>query len=86
MRSFATILTTISLPLYALSAHHGNRDHSGLALRARGDVLQRDFSARMTYYDITVGPYVLQISPYFFRLIVSKEWHVLAHITAQTTS
>jgi len=60
MRSFATILATISLPLYALAAHHGNhaRDHGGVALRARGDLLpKRNFpNARMTYYDITVGP------------------------------
>jgi len=75
MRSFTTILTTISLPLYALAAHHGNhaRDHSGVAFRARGDVLpKRDFSARMTYYDITVGPYVLQLRPHFLCLIISK--------------
>ncbi|KAI0003220.1 hypothetical protein BJV74DRAFT_812299 [Russula compacta] len=58
MPSLASILVTLSLPLYAFSAHHGNHAHRhvDLALRARGDVIQkRDFSGSFTWYDITVG-------------------------------
>jgi hypothetical protein len=76
MRSFATILATISLPLYALAAHHGNhaRDHGGVALRARGDLLpKRKFvNAPMTFYDITVGQYVLSFAPIFYALSSPK--------------
>lgn len=62
MRSFATLLLALSLPLYALAAHGSPRHHTGLARRARGDLLARDISgsytgARCTYYDITVGTY-----------------------------
>jgi len=74
MRSFATILTTLSLPLFSLAAYHGSHPrhgaHAGLAARARGDVLhQRDFSARLTYYDITVGLCVPLLCPHFLCLI-----------------
>ncbi|KAI9457800.1 RlpA-like double-psi beta-barrel-protein domain-containing protein-containing protein [Lactarius psammicola] len=56
MRSFTAILLALSLPLYALAAHGNPRRHTGLAHRARGDVLdKRDFSARLTFYDIDVG-------------------------------
>ena len=88
MRSFATILATISLPLYALAAHHGNhaRDHGGVALRARGDLLPKRYSnAPFTYYDITVGQYVPQLFPHFLCLIISKEWHVVAGTVQVTT-
>ena len=75
MRSFATILTTLSLSLFAFAAHHrGNHAHAhlGLAARARGDLLhKRDFSGRFTYYDITVGMYVPLLSPHFPCLIIS---------------
>lgn len=58
MRSFTTTLLALSLPLYALAAHGHARRHTGLAHRARGDVLeQRAFSARLTFYDIDVGMY-----------------------------
>lgn len=62
MRSFATLLLTLSLPLYALAAHGSPRHHTGLARRARSDFLQRDISgsftnARCTFYDITAGTY-----------------------------
>ena len=58
MRSFTTLLLALSLPLYALAIHDLPRRHTGLARRARGDVLdRRDFAARLTYYDITVGMY-----------------------------
>lgn len=77
MRSFATILATITLPLYALAAHHGNyaRDHGSVALRVRGDLLpKRSFdNARMTYYIINVGQYVPQLRSHFLCLIISKE-------------
>jgi hypothetical protein len=63
MRSFTTLLLALSLPLYALAAHDLPRRHTGLARRARGDILdRRDFSARLTYYDITVGTYA-RLSP-----------------------
>jgi hypothetical protein len=58
MRSFATILSALSLTLYAFAAHHGNhaRRHSDVAVRARGDVLQkRDFDGPFTWYDISVA-------------------------------
>ncbi|KAH9080654.1 hypothetical protein EDB83DRAFT_1004619 [Lactarius deliciosus] len=56
MRSFTAILLTLSLPLYALAAHGNARDHTGLAHRARGDILdKRDYQARLTLYDIDVG-------------------------------
>jgi len=74
MRSFATILTTLSLPLFSLAAYHGShpRAHAGLAARARGDVLhKRDFSGRFTYYDITTGLYVPLLCPHFLCLIIS---------------
>lgn len=61
MPSLASILVALSLPLYALSAHHGNHAHRhvDLALRSRGDVLQkRDFTGSFTWYDITAGLYV----------------------------
>ena len=56
MRSFATLLTALTLPLYAFSAHHGEhvRRHADLAIRARGDIAERGGS-RLTYYDITTG-------------------------------
>jgi hypothetical protein len=77
MRSFATVLTTLSLPLFALAAHHGYhaRHHGDVALRARGDVLpKRNFpNARITWYDITVGQYVPQLRPHFLCLDISKE-------------
>ncbi|KAH8980833.1 RlpA-like double-psi beta-barrel-protein domain-containing protein-containing protein [Lactarius hatsudake] len=56
MRSFTAILLALSLPFYALAAHGNARRHNGLAHRARGDILdKRDFSARLTFYDIDVG-------------------------------
>ena len=61
MRSLTAIFTTLSLLLYVYAAHYGNRGdrHSDLAIRARGDVLQkRDFSGPFTLYDITTGLYV----------------------------
>ena len=56
MRSFATLLTALTLPLYAFSAHHGEhvRRHADVAVRARGDIAERG-GARLTYYDITTG-------------------------------
>ncbi|KAF8478923.1 RlpA-like double-psi beta-barrel-protein domain-containing protein-containing protein [Russula ochroleuca] len=54
MRSFATILLSLSLPLHAFAAHGINpaRRHADIALRPRDS-----FSGvRMTYYEITVGP------------------------------
>ena len=76
MRSFATILTALSLPLYTFAAHHNNpaRRHSDVAVRARGDVLQkRDFSGPLTYYDITVGQYVSSLCPHLLCFIISAE-------------
>ena len=76
MRSFATVLTTLSLPLFAFAAHHGYhaRHHGDVALRARGDLLPKRYSnARITWYDITVGQYVPQLRPHFLCLISSKE-------------
>jgi hypothetical protein len=70
MHSFTTtILIALSLSLSVLAAYHGSdtRRHSELAIRARGDILERrSFSeVRLTWYDITVGPYVLH-SPCVF--------------------
>ncbi len=75
MRSFATILAALSVPLYAFAAHHGNhaRRHSDLALRARGDIQKRDFGGPFTYYDITVGQYVLPLCPHILCFITSTE-------------
>ena len=61
MRSLTTIFAILSLPLYVYAAHYANRGdrHLDLAVRARGDVLQkRDFSGPFTLYDITTGLYV----------------------------
>ncbi|KAH8989623.1 hypothetical protein EDB86DRAFT_1873628 [Lactarius hatsudake] len=57
MRSFTAILLTLSLPLYALAAHGDARRHTGLAHRARGDILdKRDYDqVQLTLYDINVG-------------------------------
>ena len=63
MRSFTTLLLlALSLPLYALASHEHElpRRHTGLARRARGDVLEkRDFEhARFTFYVVETGaPY-----------------------------
>ena len=55
MRSFATILLAISLPLHAFASHGVNhRRHADIALRPR----QGFSGARLTYYDITTGTYV----------------------------
>ena len=66
MHSFETLLTALLLPLYALAAHHGEpvRRHADVALRARGDLAERG-SARLTWYDITVGTYVSSVLPTF---------------------
>jgi hypothetical protein len=54
MRSFATILLALSLPLHAFATHGVNlRRHADIALRPR-----QAKGARMTYYDITTGTYV----------------------------
>ena len=54
MRSFATILLALSLPLHAFAAHGVNhRRHADLTLLPR-----QGSHARMTYYDITTGTYV----------------------------
>lgn len=54
MRSFATILVALSLPLHALAAHEVNhRRHAEIALRPR-----QYNGERMTFYDITTGTYV----------------------------
>jgi hypothetical protein len=54
MRSFATILLALSLPLHAFASHGVNpRRHADIALRPR-----QGTSARMTFYDITTGTYV----------------------------
>lgn len=68
MRSFATLLLALSLPLYALAAHSPIRRHNGLALRARGDLLPRQTytNARCTFYDITTGTYVCLSATNFF--------------------
>ena len=74
MRSLAAIFTTLSLPLYVYAAHYANRGdrHSDLAVRARGDVLQkRGFSGPFTTYDITVGLYVPWPCPQSLYLIIS---------------
>jgi hypothetical protein len=72
MRSFATLLTALLLPLYAFAAHHGKhiRRHADVAIRAAGDLAVRGGS-RLTYYDITVGMYVPPLCPHFLRLIFS---------------
>jgi hypothetical protein len=64
MRSFVTTLLAFSLPLSILASHldHHGRRHAEVALRARDDILdKRDAGqgARVTYYDISVGQYVL---------------------------
>lgn len=68
MRSFATLLLALSLPLYALAAHSPIRRHNGLALRARGDLLPRQTydNARCTFYDITTGTYACLSATNFF--------------------
>ena len=75
MRSFAAIFTTFSLPLCVFAAHFGNRGdrHLDLAVRARGDVLQkRGFSGPFTVYDITTGVYVPRLCfPGSLCLIIS---------------
>ena len=89
MRSFAPALTILSLPLFALAAYHGRhpRGHAGLAARARGDVLdRRDFSGRLTYYDITVGLYVPLHCPYFPSLIVSTTAQPVVEVSVQATT
>jgi len=72
MRSFATLLTALSLPLYGFAAHHGEhvRRHADVAVRARGDLAERGGS-RLTYYDITTGMYVPPLCPHFLFLIFS---------------
>ena len=57
MRSFAAIFTILSLPLYVFAANYGNRGDNNIdmAVRARGDVLQKRDSGRFTWYDITTG-------------------------------
>jgi hypothetical protein len=85
MHSFSTILVALSLSLSVLAAYHGNdaRRHAELAVRARGDVLEkRQYSGvRMTWYDITVGPYVLHSLYAFCAPLPLTEWLVLVHIT-----
>jgi hypothetical protein len=71
MRSFATILLSLSLPLHAFAAHGINpaRRHADIALRPRDS-----FSGvRMTYYEITVGPYVPLFCPHRPCLIISLQ-------------
>jgi hypothetical protein len=56
MRSFATILLAISLPLHAFATHGVNhRRHADIALRPRQGSAS---GARLTFYDITTGTYV----------------------------
>jgi hypothetical protein len=87
MRSFAAIFTALSLPLYVFAAHFGNRGdrHLDLAVRARGDVLQkREFSGPFTVYDITTGVYVPRLCfPRSLCLIISTVRLAVEHI-AQT--
>lgn len=56
MRSFASILLALSLPLHVFATHGVSlRRHADLALRPR----QQQFTnERFTYYDITAGTYV----------------------------
>lgn len=61
MRSFATILLALSLPLHAFATHGVSlRRHADLALRPRQN-------ERFTYYDITVGTYVYLYSTHIAR-------------------
>jgi hypothetical protein len=69
MRSFVTTLLALSLPLSILASHldHHGRRHADVALRARGDILDKRVSGgRCTFYDIDVGQYV------FFVLLTSS--------------
>ncbi|KAF8496706.1 hypothetical protein F5888DRAFT_1832586 [Russula emetica] len=53
MRSFATILLALSLPLHAFAAHGVNlRRHADIALHPRQQEFQ---NAALTFYDITTG-------------------------------
>lgn len=54
MRSFATVLLALSLPLLAFASHAVNlRRHADIALHPR-----QGTNARFTFYDITTGTYV----------------------------
>jgi hypothetical protein len=69
MRSFATILLSLSLPLHAFAAHAINHAHRhDVALRPRGP------NARMTWYDITTGLYVPFLYPHRPSLIISPQY------------
>jgi hypothetical protein len=70
MRSFATILLAISLPLHAFAAHGVNhaRRHADIALQPRNP------GARVTFYDITVGLYALSLCPHCPWLIISLQY------------
>jgi hypothetical protein len=71
MRSFATILLTLSLPLHAFAAHAINhaRRHD-VALHARGTTIS---NARMSFYDIDVGLYVPLLYPHRPSLSMSPQ-------------
>ena len=78
MRSFATILVPLSLPLLAFAAHGVNhaRHHADLALRPREYT-----GIRMTWYDITTGEYVPLHCPHRPCLIISLQnslWWLLS--------
>src|SRR6266481_7873619 len=71
MRSFATILLALSLPLHAFAAHvvnHAHR-HADVALRPR-----QGSGARMTYYDITTGLCVFLLYPHYPWLIIFLQY------------
>jgi hypothetical protein len=86
MRFLATLLTALSLPLYAFAAHHGEhlRRHADVAVRARGDLAERGNNYRFTYYDVTVGMYVPTLCPHFLCLIFSTV-HLVVEDLVQTT-
>ena len=72
MRSLATILISLSLPLHAFAAHAVNpgRRHADVALRPR----QQFSGERMTYYDITTGTYVPLFCLHRPCLIISLQY------------
>jgi hypothetical protein len=71
MRSFATILLALSLPLHAFAAHAVNlRRHADIALHPR-----QSFQGAATFYDITTGMYVyLLLYPHRPLLIRSLQY------------